>query len=135
MIEAGETLSVEPTRKQGGEFRFVFYTGDFDAAVAFYQNALGLKVCEQWNRAPDDRGVIFRAASGMIEILCSAGHSTPPRGAWLLIEVEHVDEFYQQLRNMGMPIKEELWNTPWGHRKFTVSDPHGIDLSFFSIVG
>lgn len=130
-----EELSVGGTRKPGGEFRFVFYTGDFDAAVAFYQNGLGLKVFEQWNRAPDDRGVIFRAASGMIEILCSAEHrGAPPRGAWLLIEVEDVDEFYQQLRNKGVPIKEELLNTPWGHRKFIVSDPHGIDLSFFSII-
>ena len=128
-------LSVGETSKPAGEFRFVFYTGDFDAAVAFYQNGLGLKAFEQWHRAPDDRGVIFRAASGMIEILCSAEHrGAPPGGAWLLIEVEDVNEFYQQLCNKGVPIKEELLNTPWGHRRFIVSDPDGNDLSFFSII-
>jgi uncharacterized glyoxalase superfamily protein PhnB len=117
-----------------GEFRFLFYAGDFDAAVAFYQNGLGLKVFEQWNRAPDDRGIVFRAASGMIEILCCAEHAGTPCGSSLLIEVEDVDEFYQQLCNKHVPIKEELLNTPWGHRRFIVSDPDGNDLSFFSII-
>lgn len=124
---------MKPTTKPGGEFRFAFYTADFDRTVDFYQTGLGLEVSEQWNRAPDDRGVVLRAASGMIEILCSAEQtSAPPRGGWLLIEVEDVDELYQQLRNKGLPIKEELWSAPWGHRKFTIIDPHGIDLSFFS---
>ncbi len=52
-----------------GQFRFAYFTSEFEATVAFYRDALGLRVIESWDRNPEDRGVLFGAASGIIEIL------------------------------------------------------------------
>jgi catechol 2,3-dioxygenase-like lactoylglutathione lyase family enzyme len=52
-----------------GQFRFVFHTKDYESTVAFYQDGLELPILRRWDRGPDDQGVLFGAASGVIEVL------------------------------------------------------------------
>jgi catechol 2,3-dioxygenase-like lactoylglutathione lyase family enzyme len=52
-----------------GQFRFAFFTPAYEATVAFYRDGLELQVAETWDRNPEDRGTIFRAASGLIEVM------------------------------------------------------------------
>lgn len=118
-----------------GEFRFVCHTTDFEATVAFYRDGIGLNIIGGWDRAADDRGVLFRAASGIIEVLCSEVHGAAPGGAWILVEVADVDELYRRAEARGLPVKEELNDTHWGHRRFVLTDPNGVNVAFFSYVG
>ena len=120
---------------QDGEFRFVCHAGDFDETVAFYRDGLGLTVAGGWDRGADDRGFLFRAASGIIEVLRTHEPEPPPAGAWLLIEVADVEALYRRVREEGLPLKEELTDKPWGHRRFVVTDPNGVHVAFFSYVG
>lgn len=131
----------EPKSKSGGwsardgEFRFVCHVAEFDATVSFYRDALGLDVVGGWDRGADDRGMLFRAASGIIEILRTHENEPPPTNAWLLIEVTDIATLYQRVRKMELTLREELFDTPWGHRRFVVTDPNGVNVAFFSYIG
>lgn len=50
------------------------------------------------------------------------------KGVYLTIEVENVDEFYEQLKNKGISLEIELRDEPWGDRHFAIVDPNGIGI-------
>lgn len=52
------------------------------------------------------------------------------RGVFLTIEVEKVDEWYQQLKRKGVEIKIDLRSEPWGDRHFAIQDPNGVGIDF-----
>lgn len=118
-----------------GEFRFVCHVANFETTASFYRDALGLDVVGGWDRGADDRGMLFRAASGIIEILRTHEREPPPTGAWLLIEVRDITKLYQRVRTIGLTLREELMDMPWGHRRFVVTDPNGVNVAFFSYIG
>lgn len=126
-----------------GQFRFAYFTPHYEATVAFYRDGLELPVIETWDRNPDDRGTLFGAASGMVEVLAlpSSGEAShlwddrPPQGAFMVIEVDKVEERYQRAVEKGLPIKQELKDQAWGHRSFCVCDPNGLTLYFFRETG
>ena len=125
----------------GGEFRFVFYPSDYERAVEFYRDELGLRMTGGWDRVPGDRGALFQAAGGIIEILERPGageaphEAGPPRGGWLAIQVDDVDVAYDQVRFRGLAIEEGVEDKPWGHRSFAVRDPDGLLVVLFQITG
>jgi catechol 2,3-dioxygenase-like lactoylglutathione lyase family enzyme len=55
-----------------GEIRFIFRAKDYDASVTFYRDGLELPIVGSWDRGPDERGTLFQAASGIIEVLALA---------------------------------------------------------------
>ena len=120
----------------GGEFRFVYYAQDYGATVAFYRDGLELPIVGGWDRGPEDQGTLFGAASGIIGVLHLDGRAfVPPQGGWLLYEVDDVAEQFQRARAKGLPLSEELADHPWGHRAFSVTDPNGLKVVLFSIIG
>lgn len=49
-------------------------------------------------------------------------------GMFLTIEVDDVDKIYYYLKDMGVEIKIEIRNEPWGDRHFAIEDPNGIGI-------
>lgn len=49
-------------------------------------------------------------------------------GMYLTIEVDDVDQLYNDIKKKGIPIKIELRNEPWGDRHFAIQDPNGIGI-------
>jgi catechol 2,3-dioxygenase-like lactoylglutathione lyase family enzyme len=115
------------------EFRFIFQSRDYEETVAFYRDGLELPVAGGWDRSADDRGTLFRAASGIVEIkkLPSDREYTQLVGVWMAIEVDDVDAAYARIIEKGMPVKQELADQMWGHRDFSVVDPSGVEVVFF----
>jgi catechol 2,3-dioxygenase-like lactoylglutathione lyase family enzyme len=126
-----------------GQFRFAYFTPQYEATVAFYREGLELPVLETWDRHPDDRGTLFGAASGMIEVLAlprggASAHlwdARPPQGAFMVIEVPDVEAHYQRAVAQGLPITQGLTDQDWGHRSFCIRDPNGLTLYFFREIG
>ncbi|HSB80657.1 MAG TPA: VOC family protein [Candidatus Methylomirabilis sp.] len=122
------------------QFRFAYLTPDYDSTVTFYRDGLGLPVLESWDRNPDDRGTLFAAGSGIIEVLArpKSGDSShvwdarPPQGAFMVIEVEDVEQIYRGAIEKGLPIQQHLTTQTWGHRSFCVHEPNGLTLYFFT---
>jgi catechol 2,3-dioxygenase-like lactoylglutathione lyase family enzyme len=123
-----------------GQFRFSYFTRDYDTTVSFYSDDLELPVVESWNRSADDRGTLFAAASGIIEVIFRPDNPTsfhgwddrPPQGAFMAIEVPDVEYAYRRATERHLSIREELTIQPWGHRSFCLRDPNGLVIYVFS---
>ncbi|SRR5690554_3048864 len=50
------------------------------------------------------------------------------KGVYLTIEVENVDEVYNQLKEKGIQMEIEIRDEPWGDRHFAIKDPNGIGV-------
>ncbi len=122
------------------QFRFSYFTPKYEATVAFYRDDLELAVLESWDRGADDRGTLFAAASGVIEVLLrpkgqALSHlwdDRPPQGAFMVIEVPDVEHAYRRAVARRLLIQHELATQPWGHRGFCVREPNGLTLYMFS---
>jgi catechol 2,3-dioxygenase-like lactoylglutathione lyase family enzyme len=119
-----------------GEFRFIFRAKDYDASVAFYRDGLELPIVGSWDRGPAERGTLFQAASGVIEVLAVRPGETyvQPQGMELSYEVNDVNGWYERVQEKGLPIKKGLADKPWGHRTFSVTDPDSIKVILYSVI-
>ena len=118
------------------EFRVVFRARDYDATVSFYQVGLELQIDHSWDRGPGQRGTVFVAASGLIEVLELAEDASfaPATGLEIGYEVDDVNEWYDRIKAKGLPIRGDLADKPWGHRTFSLTDPCGIKVILYSII-
>jgi catechol 2,3-dioxygenase-like lactoylglutathione lyase family enzyme len=121
------------------QFRFCYFTLEYEKTLAFYRDGLGLPLVDSWDRSPDDRGSLFAAASGLIEVIVRpTGPSShlwderPPQGASMVIEVPDVDAVHRRALDRGLPVTQAPTNQSWGHRSFCVREPNGLTIYFFS---
>jgi uncharacterized glyoxalase superfamily protein PhnB len=123
------------------QFRFSYFTPHYTETLAFYSRCLGFPVLDSWDRSPDDKGTVFGAASGRIEVLFhpldpdSSDHlfdDRAPQGAFMVIEVEDVDSFHARVSGSGVAVEQALKDQSWGHRSFVVAEPNGLKLYFYS---
>jgi catechol 2,3-dioxygenase-like lactoylglutathione lyase family enzyme len=129
-----------PPPPRGPEFRGAFFSRDYEASVAFYRDGLALEPIDSWDRGPDDRGTMFRAGSGIVEVLArpaapdddSPWDHRSPQGIMFVVEVPDVEAVFVRARDRGLRIADDLRTQPWGHRAFCVTDPDGITLYLFS---
>ena len=123
-----------------GQFRFAYLTAEYERTVSFYRDGLEFAIVDSWDRGPDDRGTVFSAASGMIEVITRprGGGSSHlwddrvPQGAFMVIEVADVQEAYRRAVGRRLPVQQELTVQPWGHRSFCLKEPNGLTLYLFS---
>jgi catechol 2,3-dioxygenase-like lactoylglutathione lyase family enzyme len=121
------------------QFRFCYFTPKYEETVAFYRDGLEFKLLEFWDRNPDDRGTLFQAASGIIEVVVRpkgpSDHlwdDRPPQGASIVIEVDDVDAVHRRVAAKQLPVTQELTNQSWGHRSFCLREPNGLSIYLFS---
>ena len=122
-----------------GQFRCAYATDKYEETIEFYQRGLGFDVVEFWNRSDVDKGTLFSAASGIIEVVLRSTEEShgewekhQPQGFTIVIETEDVQNLFEQISERGVPITEGLKDQKWGHRCFRVSDPNGVSLYFYS---
>ena len=122
------------------ELRVALTVDDFDKAVAFYRDTLGLEQIEDWS-SDEGRVLLLSAGRATLELLDErqaalvdqieagrrvAGHVR------LALEVADSDEASHRLVNAGaMPVAEPV-TTPWGDRNARVESPDGMQLTLFS---
>jgi len=127
------------TEKEG-KFRFAYFTNQYDETCEFYKNTLGFKLEHSWDRHDNDKGAVFKAGVGLIEILHHPSISEhkvlgldyrTPQGAFMVIQVWNVDELYEKFKVKGIPFKQDIVDQDWGHRSFSILEPNGLVLFFF----
>jgi methylmalonyl-CoA/ethylmalonyl-CoA epimerase len=119
--------------------RVVLTVPDFDAAVAFYRDALGLEQLADWS-GEDGRVILLDAGRATIELFdeqqaesvdrIEAGSrvSGPVR---LALEVDDVDGTAQLLVRAGATAEAPSVVPPWGGRNARVRTPDGMQLTLF----
>jgi catechol 2,3-dioxygenase-like lactoylglutathione lyase family enzyme len=124
------------------ELRLAMTVTDFDTAVAFYRDALGLPVAESWD-GPDGRGMALDAGRAVLELLdptharfvdqIEVGRpvSGPIR---LALRVADSSAMASVLASAGAEVVAPPTVTPWNHRNARLVAPDGMQLTLFSEV-
>ena len=125
------------------ELRIALTVDDFDAAVAFYRDTLGLKMLEMWN-APGANGVLLEAGRATLELF-DAGQAAavdeievgrrvagPVR---LALEVDDSAALAERLEAAGAQLLGGPVVTPWGDRNVRLEAPDGMQLTLFTVAG
>jgi catechol 2,3-dioxygenase-like lactoylglutathione lyase family enzyme len=124
------------------ELRVALTVEDYDEAVAFYRDALGLRQLEVWE-SPQGRVVLLEAGRATLELL-EEGHAAevdeievgrrvagPVR---LALEVDDSPGTADRLVGAGAEHVGGPVETPWRHRNVRVQAPDGMQLTLFTVL-
>jgi methylmalonyl-CoA/ethylmalonyl-CoA epimerase len=122
------------------EFRVVLTVDDFDRALAFYRDTLGLEQLADWS-SDEGRVVLLEAGHATLELfdepqaamvdLIEAGRRVSGT-VRLALEVEDSEETARRLVAAGAVGVAQAAVTPWGDRNARVQAPDGMQLTLFS---
>ncbi|NNK72278.1 MAG: hypothetical protein HKO94_03705, partial [Flavobacteriaceae bacterium] len=100
---------------------------------------LGLHLEHSWDRNKNDKGALFRAGFGLIEVLqlpyedrykIQGLDYRKPQGAFMVIQVWNIDDLFKKYKAAGVSFKQEIVDQEWGHRTFSIIEPNGVTLLF-----
>jgi lactoylglutathione lyase len=126
------------------ELRLVLTVEDFDAALAFYRDALGMEEREAWTGEDGGRIAILDAGAATIEIVDEAQAraidqievgrrvSGPVR---LALEVGDSSATGALLAAAGAELLAGPVVTPWGDRNVRMLTPEDMQLTLFTVTG
>lgn len=99
---------------------------DLDKAIQWYESVLGFKSCGHY---PDENPIYahFEMSEGA-QFSIAVDKRVPTNGRYNFY-VKDVDELWKSLKNK-VEVVEELFDTPYGSRKFTILDLDGNELGF-----
>jgi catechol 2,3-dioxygenase-like lactoylglutathione lyase family enzyme len=124
------------------ELRLAYTVDDYEGAVRFYRDALGLPVIEEWDQ-PTGSGAILDAGRATLELLSvpqselvdriEVGEvvSGPIR---LALEVADSEETAQALASAGAHRLGGPVVTPWSHTNVRLRAPDGMQLTLFTVL-
>jgi methylmalonyl-CoA/ethylmalonyl-CoA epimerase len=122
------------------ELRVALTVEDFDRAVAFYRDALGLEQIADWSSATG-RVVVLEAGRATLELFDSAqAESVDAIEAGrrvsgtvrFALQVEDSGEMAERLVAAGAERVAEPVIAPWGDRNARVQAPDGMQLTLFT---
>ena len=124
------------------ELRVALTVDDFDEAVAFYRDALGLEQVADWS-ADDGRVIVLSAGRATLELFDQAqaekvdaievGHRVSGV-VRLALEVADSESTARRLVAAGAEEVGPPVVTPWGDRNARVRAPDGMQLTLFTTV-
>ena len=124
------------------ELRLAVTVDNYDEAVRFYRDALGLPVIEEWND-PGGSGAILDAGRATLELLSVAQSDLVDRvevgelvsgPIRLALEVEDSEQTAKTLLAAGATPVGGPVVTPWFHRNVRVRAPDGMQLTLFTVL-
>jgi catechol 2,3-dioxygenase-like lactoylglutathione lyase family enzyme len=125
------------------ELRLALTVSNYDEALAFYRDALGLKLLDAWS-APDGNVALLDAGRATLELLDAShaaavdelevGHRVagPVR---IALEVADSAATGDQLEEAGAERLGGPVETPWHHRNVRLRAPDGMQLTLFTVLG
>jgi lactoylglutathione lyase len=125
------------------ELRLVLTVDDFDAAVRFYRDALGLEEVAAWP-SEDGRIVLLGAGRATLELVDEGQAAAIDRievgrrvagPVRVAFEVPDSGEAAARLAEAGAERLAEPVVTPWRDRNVRVRAPDGMQLTLFTVLG
>ena len=122
------------------EFRVVLTVPDFDQAVAFYRDALGLEQLADWS-GEDGRVILLDGGHATLELFDEAQARKVDQieagervsgAVRLALEVSDPDTVARQLVEAGAEAVAPSVIPPWGGRNARIRTPDGMQLTLFS---
>lgn len=122
------------------ELRVALTVQDFDQAVAFYRDTLGLVQLEDWS-SEAGRVILLGAGRATLELLDEAQAATVDEietgqrvsgAVRIALEVANSDETARRLAAAGADRVALPVTTPWGDRNARLRAPDGMQLTLFT---
>lgn len=122
------------------ELRITLTVSDFDKAVAFYRDGLGLPQIADWS-TDQARVILLEAGRATIELFDEAqaadidnveAGSRVSGQVRLCLQVPDSDALADQLVDVGATRVAPAVDTPWGDRNARIQDPDGLQLTLFT---
>jgi predicted enzyme related to lactoylglutathione lyase len=115
--------------------RVLLRPSDLDKSIAFYRDALGLRIYREYGSG-SSYGVVFFCGGGYLELsgtapASAAGHDH--LALWL--QVPDIDEAHRQLRLAGVDVVEPPTRKPWGLVEMWLVDPDGVRIVVVEVPG
>jgi lactoylglutathione lyase len=121
------------------EFRIALTVEEFDQAVRFYRDTLGLEMRQSWDD-PDGRGVILELPCATLEILdrpqadaidrIETGRVIPGN-VRLAVQVDDLETATAALEQVGAEPMHASVRTPWGHHNQRITTPDRRQMTLF----
>jgi lactoylglutathione lyase len=121
------------------EFRIALTVDEFDQAVRFYRDTLGLEMRQSWDDT-DGRGVILELPRATLEILdrpqadaidrIETGRVIPGN-VRLAVQVNDLEAATSALEEAGAKPMHASVHTPWNHHNQRVTTPDGRQMTLF----
>jgi catechol 2,3-dioxygenase-like lactoylglutathione lyase family enzyme len=131
---------MEDRMNREGAFRFTYFTDKYDQTWNFYEDKLGFHLEHSWDRSDQDKGALFQAGAGLIEILLFPNDEShkyagldyrSPQGVFMCIQVWDIDQRFERYKSLGLNFAQQITDQSWGHRSFSLVEPNGLILFFF----
>jgi catechol 2,3-dioxygenase-like lactoylglutathione lyase family enzyme len=125
------------------ELRLALTVEDFDAALAFYRDALGLEQQELWE-APGARGALLAAGRATLELFDEGQAAEVDRievgrrvagPVRIALRVDDSPAVAARLAAAGAEQLAEPVETPWRDLNVRLQAPDGMQLTLFSAPG
>jgi catechol 2,3-dioxygenase-like lactoylglutathione lyase family enzyme len=122
------------------EFRVALTTEDFDRAVAFYRDGLGLDPGELWT--DNGQGQMFWAGRAILEIFDPAYANAVDQlevgervsgQIRFAFEVPDVHVALERALKYGATLVHEPVLTPWNHLNARLRSPEGLQITLFQV--
>ena len=120
--------------------RVVLTVPDFDEALAFYRDSLGLEQLADWS-GEDGRVILLDVGHATIELFDERQADSVDRieagkrvsgQVRLALEVDDLDGTAQRLIAAGAVVEAQPVVPPWGGRNAWLRTPDGMQLTLFS---
>lgn len=126
------------------QLRLVIQVDDYDAAVAFWRDALGLEETAAFEGEGDARVMILEVGRATLELANAAqvdlidrietdGHHSPP--IRVAVQVDDAAAASTELEAAGAQVVASVRETPWHSLNARLFAPDGIELTLFEELG
>ncbi len=99
---------------------------DLQKSIAWYREVLGFELCSLWPPECPIYADFYYGEGAQFAIMEA---SPVPTGGRFNFYTDNIDGMWEQLKNR-VAVVEELFDTPYGSRKFTIRDLDGNELGF-----
>jgi predicted enzyme related to lactoylglutathione lyase len=107
--------------------RILVKPSDFDAAVGWYRDVLGLRVFREYGTGGQVTGVVLFLGGGFLELV-SGGSPVSPGSPTLWLQVPDVDVVHDRLVAAGVPVTQPPRTQPWGLRECWIVGPDDAQI-------
>lgn len=136
-IEAAKELGIDLGNKWNAyskEVRLHIYISDMDNMVRFYNQILEFPVVRYWRSQGGD-GTMLDVGGNIIELFSknkkNYGDKKYYGNVSVSIKVKDVNKLYEKFKKKNIELGD-ISDNPWGDTSFSIVDPEGNRLAFFS---
>jgi methylmalonyl-CoA/ethylmalonyl-CoA epimerase len=125
------------------ELRIALTVENYDEALAFYRDAVGMSLLDEWN-TPSSNGALLEAGRATLEIF-DEGQAAMVDGVEVgrrvagtvrfALEVDDSTAVAAKLEGAGAQRLGEPVETPWGDVNVRLEAPDGMQLTLFTPTG